>query len=469
MLFSSLEFIFRFLPVFLIIYYIVPAKFKNFVLVAGSLYFYAVGEPVYVLLMILCMVVNYFAALAIEGCGEHKGVKTLVLVFDILYNVGVLLFFKYAAFIVDIIGKLTGEEIEIFEVALPLGISFYTFQILSYIIDVYRGVISAENDFIRLGAYLSMFPQLIAGPIVVYKDVRDRLLNPESRITLEGVEKGLATFTIGLGSKVIFANRLGQLWESVQTAGYDSVSMTGAWIGLLAYTFQIYFDFCGYSLMAVGLGQLLGFEFPKNFNHPYIAGSVTDFWKRWHISLTSFFREYIYIPMGGNRKGIVRTLFNMFIVWAITGFWHGASYNFVLWGVYYFVFLALERVLHEPLKKLDRNKYIVILRKILGHMYTLLVVCVGWVIFAITDLTNVQGFLRQLFVPQPGGVALAGFEAFMFGWLLAAAVFATPLPGMLYEKIKKTPLQAVVLFVIFWVSISQLVDSVYNPFLYFRF
>lgn len=457
------------MPVFLIVYFIAPARFKNFVLLAGSLYFYGKGEPVYVFLMLLCIVVNYFVAIALEGCGEHKILKTVVLIFSIIYNVGVLLFFKYSAFLVGIIGDLTGEEIEIFEVALPLGISFYTFQILSYVIDVYRGTISAENNFVNLGAYLSMFPQLIAGPIVVYKDIRERLLQSDSRVTLANVEKGIATFTIGLGAKVIFANRLGQLWESVQTAGYDSVSMTGAWIGLLAYTFQIYFDFAGYSLMAIGLGEILGFEFPQNFNHPYIAGSVSDFWKRWHISLTNFFREYIYIPMGGNRKGILRTLFNMLLVWAITGFWHGASYNFIIWGLYYFVFLALERIFRKPLSKLDEKKAVRIIRRVLGHIYTLLVVIIGWAIFAITDMENMQSFLGRLFVAADGGTPLAGFEGFMFGWLLAAAVFATPLPAWIYNKIKKTPLQAVVLMAIFWVSIAQLVESVYNPFLYFRF
>jgi len=477
MLFSSLGFLFRFLPIFLIIYFLVPTKAKNFVLFFGSLIFYGIGEPVFVLLMLLCIFVNYKVSLAIQELGRTDKKRTTIFVLSIIYNVGLLLFFKYGQFLCGIFNDITGAGLELPECSLPLGISFYTFQIISYVADVYRGDTRAETSFIDLGAYLAMFPQLIAGPIVVYKKVNSALKAPGARHSLADFEQGLFTFTIGLGSKVLLANRFGQIWDSLSEIGYANVSMYTAWIGILAYTLQIYFDFNGYSLMAIGMGRMLGFEFPQNFNHPYAASSVTDFWKRWHISLTNFFREYIYIPMGGNRKGAIRTYLNMLIVWAITGFWHGADWNFILWGLYYFVFLAVERLLVNRktgwlkglMEKLDSNKVTKNIRFVLSHVYTKVVILAGWAIFAISDLDSLKAFIVRMFVPSADGVAIAGFENFMYIWFAVGIIFATPVFAKLYDKYKKTPIGALVLLVIFWASVAQLTDSAYNPFLYFRF
>ena len=473
MLFSSLEFIFRFLILFLFIYYTVPAAYKNAVLLLGSLIFYGLGEPVYVFLMLFSIAVNYFAALEIEKCaGRSQRAKGLLLL-TAVYNLGLLLVFKYTGFFMECIALAGKIKMPAFELALPLGISFYTFQILSYVTDVYRGDIRAEKSFIRLGAYLCMFPQLIAGPIVVYRDVCPQLSNPGGRVRFMKVEEGMRLFTIGLASKVLLANRFGQVWDNIQGIGAEDISTPAAWVGAIAYTFQIYFDFNGYSLMAIGLGKLLGFDFAENFHQPYIAGSVTDFWKRWHMTLTSFFRNYVYIPLGGNRGGMVKTLRNMLIVWLLTGFWHGASFNFILWGLYYFIFLAAERLVALALKRKgeegDKNP----LLKVLGHIYTILVFTVGWVIFAITNLSELGAYLGRMF-PFIKGESLTGygfenFGAFMAVWFIVGAVFSTPLVKNYYEKHKASLPAALILLILFWASVSQLVDAAYNPFLYFRF
>lgn len=455
MIFSSLVFIFRFLPIFFLIYYIVPRRFRNLVLFLGSLFFYAWGEPKYAVLILVSILANFLFAQGIHRCAGNG--KKWILAFDIIFNVGMLAFFKYSNFVVDNISSLLGQEISFPKIALPLGISFYTFQIMSYVIDVYREKCKCERSIVRLGAYLCMFPQLIAGPIVIYQKVSCELRHRVPNI--KGVENGLKLFVVGLGYKVLLANNLGMIWTSMEEVGYENLSTPLAWIGILSYTLQIYFDFNGYSLMAIGLGEMLGFTFPQNFNYPYIANSVTDFWKRWHITLTSWFREYIYIPLGGNRKGKVRTYVNLLIIWFITGLWHGAGWNFISWGLYYFVFIAIERLFLK--KYLDKSK-------VLSRIYTLAVVMCGWVIFAITDMGNIGIYFSRLF----SGFYSADYIPYLQSYwpLLAAGIlFATPVFQKAYEKYKSHFIGLLVLLILFWASIVSLVDAVYNPFLYFRF
>ena len=457
MVFSSLLFIFRFMPVFFAIYYLVPAKWRNAVLLFGSIIFYAWGEPKYAILVLISITVNYFLALGIDAAEDKQGLRHFFLVLDIIYNVGLLLVFKYSAFAVTNFNALSGSSIPVPDLELPLGISFYTFQIMSYVIDVYRGSCCCERSILDLGTYLLMFPQLIAGPIVVYDKVALALKSRE--INAGSLERGLKTFILGLGSKVLLANNFGNIWDAAGTAGYEVMSTPMAWIGITAYTFQIYFDFSGYSLMAIGLGEMLGFSFPQNFNFPYIASSVNDFWHRWHMTLTSWFRQYIYIPLGGNRKGRARTYLNMLIVWAVTGFWHGADWNFVLWGLYYFVLLSIE--------KLFLGKFLGRL-KILPHIYTMLAVMCGWVLFAVTDTGQAGVYFSRMFTWHPGTDYLENIRTVLL-LLAAGAVFSTPVFRQWYIRHKRSFAAAAVLFVIFWASVTALVDSVYNPFLYFRF
>ena len=434
MLFSSLEFIFRFLPIFILVYYLVPTRAKDHVLFIGSLIFYALGEPIYVFLMILTILVNY--TLAKEKC-------KLNLIFLVIFDVGSLIFFKYTGIVKS----------------LPLGISFYTFQVLSYVIDVYKGKIEREKRLVDFGSYVAMFPQLIAGPIVKYERVRPSLKDQIYRCNFKKFESGLRYFILGLSSKVLLANRFGQIWDSMSERGYDNLDTGVAWVGVLAYTLQIYFDFNGYSMMAIGLGRMLGFSFPKNFNFPYIARSVTDFWKRWHITLTDWFREYIYIPLGGNRKGFLRTLLNMFIVWTITGIWHGAGINFILWGMYYFVFLTIEKIgLHKFLKR----------SHVLSRIYTLFIVMCGWVIFAITDFTELGFYLSSMFSFNGAGDAMDLISSYWPSFS-CGIIFSTPLFRKLYIKHQNGLFMSIILIILFICCIVQLTDSIYNPFLYFRF
>ena len=434
MLFSSLEFIFRFLPVFLLIYYLVPSGAKNHVLFFGSLIFYALGEPIYVFLMLATITVNYLLA-------REKLKKNLIIIF--ILDIGSLIFFKYTGLIKN----------------LPLGISFYTFQVLSYAVDVYKGKIKREKSFIDFGAYVSMFPQLIAGPIVKYDEVSSKLKDFENRCSLDKFQTGLRIFILGLSGKVLLANRFGQIWDSMAERGYYALPTAVAWFGIVSYTLQIYFDFCGYSMMAIGLGKMLGFDFPRNFDSPYAAKSVTDFWRRWHMTLTGWFREYVYIPLGGNKKGMARTLFNMLIVWAITGIWHGATVNFLLWGLYYFVFLAIERVgLHKFLEK----------SRILSHIYTLLVVICGWVLFALSDFEDIAYYFKSLFSFNGFGDVTTLIVSYCIVFA-CGIILSTPLIKRFYKYIKNSIFMNMLLVILFLMCIIQLTDAVYNPFLYFRF
>ena len=450
MVFSSFEFLFRFLPAFLIIYFITPKKFRNAVLFLGSIAFYTYGEAQYVLLLLASVTVNYVIARSMyktpeDGRGRRQAV---LLVLALCYDFGMLFFFKYSG--------LTTK--------LPLGISFYTFQIAAYVIDVYRGIVPAEKSYVNLGTYLTMFPQLIAGPIVNYTEVSSCL--KRRTVTERDFERGVRILVIGLGSKVIIADRVGMLWNNVQTIGFNSISTPLAWLGAVAYSMELYFDFAGYSMMAIGLGKMLGFQIPVNFRFPYISKSVTEFWRRWHITLGRWFRDYVYIPLGGSRKGRLRTMFNLFAVWTLTALWHGAGYNFLIWGGMLLGALFLEKLFLLPF--LQKSK-------VIGHVYLLLFVPVTWMAFTITDVHQLGIYLTRMFPfvnAHTGMVNSMDYIKYLkdYDSLLAMGVlFATPVPAVIYGKIKRGMLGTLAIAVIFALSMYYLAVSANNPFLYFNF
>lgn len=458
MIFSSLLFLFRFIPIFFVIYYLSPAKAKNLVLLIGSIIFYAWGEPKFLILIIISILVNYLAGLLIDHFEKQKSpLKRIVFILAVIYDLAALFVFKYIDFFIGNINRIFGTSIKLLELTLPLGISFYTFQIMSYIIDLYKGKIKVEKSPVILGTYLAMFPQLIAGPIVVYSDVSDKLKN--RKIDLSDIEDGVATFILGLGSKVLIANNVGMLWDDIALVGYENIHALSAWLGVVAFTLQIFFDFNGYSLMAIGLGKMLGFNFPKNFDFPYISRSLTEFWRRWHITLSTWFREYVYIPLGGNRKGKNRTYVNLFVVWFLTGFWHGAGWNFILWGLFFFVMLSIEKLgLKEFL-----DKHIVFSR-----VYSVCLIGLSWMIFAITDINSLGVYFTKLV--SFGRDLNALYFIRNYGvTLVIGCLFSTPIFRATYEKNRRKPLGIIVLVLIFVVSIAYLTDATYNPFLYFRF
>ncbi len=471
MVFSSLTFLFAFLPIFLILYYCSPAKYRNGLLFTGSLVFYGIGEPLYLCLIICSVLVNLGIGLFIDRSERLSG-KRLWLITGLLYNFGLLFFFKYTNFFLENINGVlrlchSSTQLKLLELTLPLGISFYTFQIVSYIVDVYRGKVKADHSVISLGAYLCMFPQLIAGPIVVYSDIRREL--HERTITIHNLDDGLKTFILGLGFKVLLANRVGTLWNEVCTIGFESISTPLAWLGSLAYSMQLYFDFCGYSLMAIGLGKMLGFTIPENFHHPYLSRSVTDFWRRWHITLGAWFREYVYIPLGGNRKGRIRTVVNLGIVWLLTGFWHGAAWNFILWGVFIFLLEILEKNLLLPV--LNHKS---IAAHIFSHIYMILYILVSWTIFAISDFNQLAMYLARMFPFFGMGHTLNSYDFVKYltdyGVLLICCIlFCTAGPEKLYHRFKNKLGGIVIALIIFWYSVYYLAIGMNNPFLYFRF
>ena len=460
MIFSNIFFIFRFLPICLLLYYIVPYKFKNLVITVFSLIFYSWGEVKYFPIMLSCIIVNFIIAQIIERNREKKSLTKFLFIASVVFNLGMLFFFKYIDFFIVNINSFAGTSLPLFKMALPLGISFYTFQTMSYTIDVYVGKVKAENNIINFSAFVTMFPQLIAGPIVKYTDINDKINTMEGRITLADINEGIKLFIFGLGKKVLIANNVGALWTDIKILGFANVSTPLAWLGIIAYSLQIYFDFSGYSLMAIGLGKMLGFDFPANFDLPYISKSITEFWRRWHMTLSGWFKEYVYIPLGGNRKGLKRQLFNMLVVWFLTGFWHGADWNFMLWGLYYFALLAIEKIfLYDFLKD----------KKWLGHIYALLAIVVGWAIFDITDLGQLAGFIGKLFSFQGGISAIYYFKNYAVS-ILIGILCSTPLTIKFYDKYKENNLvMIIVLTVISLLSVAYLVDSTYNPFIYFRF
>ncbi len=471
MVFSSLTFLFAFLPIFLILYYCSPAKYHNGLLFTGSLVFYGIGEPLYLCLIICSVLVNLGIGLFIDRSERLSG-KRLWLITGLLYNFGLLFFFKYTNFFLENINGVlrlchSSTQLKLLELTLPLGISFYTFQIVSYIIDVYRGKVKADHSVISLGAYLCMFPQLIAGPIVVYSDIRREL--HERTITIHNLDDGLKTFILGLGFKVLLANRVGTLWNEVCTIGFESISTPLAWLGSLAYSMQLYFDFCGYSLMAIGLGKMLGFTIPENFHHPYLSRSVTDFWRRWHITLGAWFREYVYIPLGGNRKGRIRTIVNLGIVWLLTGFWHGAAWNFILWGVFIFLLEILEKNLLLPV--LNHKS---IAAHIFSHIYMILYILVSWTIFAISDFNQLAMYLARMFPFFGMGHTLNSYDFVKYltdygALLICCILFCTAGPEKLYHRFKNKLGGIVIALIIFWYSVYYLAIGMNNPFLYFRF
>lgn len=467
MVFSSLEFLFWFLPFFLLVYYILPARYKNICIAFYSICFYLCGSLdhlVYVLLIVLSTVINYIIARCIEADKSHKKVFLTV---GLFYNFGILFVFKYLDFFIESINSLARQlHIENFTLApvglvLPVGISFFTFQIASYLIDVYWGKVKAERNFIDLSAYILMFPQLIAGPIVRFSDIRERLKH-----RMHSVRKavdGMRIFIIGLGFKVLLANRIGTLWHDINTIGFDSISTPLAWMGIAAFSFQIYFDFYGYSLMAAGLGKMIGFRFPTNFRLPYCACTMTDFWRRWHITLGLWFREYVYIPLGGNRRGKGRTYFNMLVVWLLTGFWHGADWNFLFWGLFLFVVLCMEKAGYG--KWMEEHR-------IFGHFYMIVLIPISWLLFAINDMTLFFIYIKRLF--GFGGENIFSGDVIkygeMYGVLLAAGLlFCTPLPGNVYRKIGNKWFSWLIIAAIFSGAVYYLYIGLNNPFLYFRF
>ncbi len=465
MVFSSLPFLFFFLPAVLLVYFAVPQKAKNAVLLAASLLFYGYGEPIYILLMVGSILLNYTAGRLLGRFDSSRKKRRAVLIAAVAVNLLLLGFFKYASLFVS-----TVKLLPVFsflpdpQIALPIGISFYTFQSMSYVIDTYRRNCAPQKNLVTFGTYVALFPQLIAGPIVRYVDVEQQLQNRTHSV--EKFSNGTRLFLFGLCKKVLLANALGAVWDSLKAAPGSNTTLA-AWVGILAFTFQIFFDFSGYSDMAVGLGKMFGFEFVRNFNYPYTADSVTDFWRRWHISLGTWFREYVYIPLGGNRRGKARQCLNIFIVWGLTGIWHGASWNFLLWGLYFGVLLTVEKF--GLLKRLEKAP------RVLAHLYTLLVVVLGWVLFDFTRLSDMGAFFGDLFSLHNGfadadALALLMTHLPLFGF---AAVFSAPTARKAFEALKAKPawrvLEPVLGVLALVLCVASLVSSTYNPFLYFRF
>lgn len=471
MVFSSIAFIMYFMPVFFLVYYILPVSYKNAWLFLASLgfYYYGVrGNPGYLLLMIMSVVVNFVTGKLIAA-QKTKRARKAWLVVGIVYDLGWLILFKYLGFFIENLNALFGAvhiklQLETWNLILPIGISFYTFQIISYLVDVYRRETKAEKSLISLGTYLCMFPQLIAGPIVNYHLIQEQL--HKRKHSMEKVESGLKVFALGLAYKVLLANRVGHLWTEVTAIGYESISTPLAWMSIVAYSLQLYFDFYGYSLMAIGLGRMMGFDFPQNFNNPYMAVSMTDFWRRWHMTLGGWFREYVYIPLGGNRGGFAKTVRNMFVVWLLTGLWHGASWNFVLWGLLLFVLLFVEKA--GLGKVLERHKA-------LGHIYMILWIPLSWLVFVITDLSQLGIYLQKLF-PFFGNAGTVLFQGdyLKYGktygiYLVLGILFATGVQEKLLKKNKNRLWVILLLLALFWASVYCMYLGMDDPFLYFRF
>ena len=468
MLFSSIVFLFTFLPAVMILYYLLPVRFRNVILLLASLVFYAWGEPVYLFLMLLSILFNYFSGLDIARNLQDKRAAKRSLVFNLIINLAVLGFFKYEGFVLDTLNGILPVHISYHALPLPIGISFYTFQILSYIIDVYRGNVKVQTNLSNFALYVTMFPQLIAGPIVQYADVDEQLASREVSWTKFG--EGSMYFIRGLAKKVLLANTSGMIFTEVSGLAKGNIAVVTAWLGAFAYMFQIYFDFSGYSDMAIGLGKMFGFEFNMNFNYPYVAKSITEFWRRWHISLSSWFRDYVYIPLGGNRVSKIKHIRNLLIVWFLTGLWHGAAWNFVAWGLYYGVILIIEKYLLSPV--LDR------LPDVVRHIYSIVLVVIGWVLFFSSSFGQAADYIRVMFGAGAHGFAdresMYLLTSNLILWLIL--IFgSTPLVHFRYEhmlrskKWNTTIINSVVYAALFIVCIAYLVTETYNPFLYFRF
>ena len=468
MVFSSLIFIFIFLPLVLVSYYIAPRRLRNTVILLASLLFYAWGEPTYIILIIISILINYLGALLIRVHIKNKDKSKFIFITLLLIDISILFFFKYYGFAIECLGSIIGLDLKVKSISLPLGISFYTFQQISYIADIYMQKVKPERNLIDFATYITMFPQLIAGPIVKYDDIHKQLANRKESIDKFG--EGVQRFIIGLGKKVILANNIGLIWTQVKEVNLNDLSIVLSWIGIIAFTLQIYFDFSGYSDMAIGLAKMFGFDFLENFDYPYISKSITEFWRRWHMSLGGWFREYIYIPLGGNKKGTLIQVRNLFIVWFTTGLWHGASTNFVVWGLYFGVILFIEKIyLKDLLKKIP---------SIFSHIYTLIIVMIGWVIFDMNTLTDsghyikiMFGFGNNIFIDNLAKYILTN----NFIILLIGLICSTKLIKIYMNKIKSTFRENDVFLItainllILIISTAYLVGASYNPFLYFRF
>ena len=457
MVFSSITFLFYFLPLVLFCYYLVPYKLKNFILLIFSLIFYAYGEPIYIFIMLFSCVVDYINALIIDKYRNTYKAK-LALIFSVIINLSLLAFFKYSDFFISIVNSLTNYNIALLNITLPIGISFYTFQTMSYTIDVYRDEAPIQKNIFSLSTFVTLFPQLVAGPIVRYSDISYDL---NHRIhNFDKFYDGVYRFIIGLSKKVILANNLGIIWFNIKSTPSSQLSMLTAWLGIICFTLQIYFDFSGYSDMAIGLGKMFGFTFLENFNFPYISKSITEFWRRWHISLGIWFRDYVYIPLGGNRCSKTRWIINIFIVWFLTGLWHGASYNFILWGLYFGFILMLEKLF---LLKILNN-----IPTVFNHIYALLLIIVGFVIFELTDISSIIHYLSAMFINNKL-IDKSFYYYFIpnIALLIFSILASTPIFKHILDKYEIIRFICLIFGMI--ISVAFLVDSSFNPFLYFRF
>ena len=458
MVFSSITFLYYFLPILLLIYFIVPSKFKNLVLLFFSFLFYFYGEPKYVIILFLSCLINYIFGLILE-----KKRKKKYLIISVIINLGILVFFKYTNFFTTNLNNILGINIPLLNVVMPIGISFFTFQTLSYVVDVYRGDVVASHNFLDFATYVSLFPQLVAGPIVRYKDVFEELR--KRKLSFELFSEGVKRFIIGLGKKVLLANVIGEMIDVL--LGLNNVTVLAYVFASFGFTIQLYFDFSGYSDMAIGLGKMFGFNFLENFNYPLISSSITEFWRRWHISLSSFFRDYVYIPLGGNRVSKIKYYRNILIVWLLTGFWHGASWNFIIWGLFFAIFLIMEKMFLK--KILDKHK-------VAGHIYTIFLVVISFVIFSFDDLGNLGLFMKNLF--GFGDIPFSNFETIYYlrSYLVVfiiSIICSTPIIKVIGSKIKKNLLFDIIEIIIYLgillISTAFLIDASFNPFLYFRF
>lgn len=480
MVFSTSIFIYLFLPITLIIYYLAPKKGKNLIILLSGLLFYSWGEPIYVIVMLISTMIDYFAGLIMNHFEGRKVPRRLCLIVSIVMNLGLLGIFKYSGFIAENINAIAGTQIidinnmNFFGIEylpmnmLPIGISFFTFQSMSYTIDLYLGNVKVQKNPISFAAFVTLFPQIVAGPIVRYDDVAKEL--DDRSITIDLIYDGIIKFIIGLSKKVLIANSIGALWTSVKATDIANVSVVSSWLGILAFTFQIYFDFSGYSDMAVGLGKMMGFNFPKNFDYPYLSKSISEFWRRWHITLGAWFKSYVYIPLGGNRKGMARTILNLAVTWFLTGVWHGASWNFILWGTLYGVVIILEKLFLGKL--LDK------IPDIFGHIYTMLLVILGWVLFDTADLPTAGAYIAKMFGFGGGAFidSTAMYQIATYGiTFIICIIGCTNLPKLAVEALKKKSAVLVnyggiaVMTGMFIICAAYLVDQTYNPFLYFNF
>lgn len=463
MVFSSILFLFWFLPITLLLYFLAPKKYKNIVLLICSLFFYAWGEPKYILIMIFSTVLDFTTGKMVARAKQDGNINQAKrwLWLSISLNLGSLMFFKYSNFFITNINSLFSLNFKILNIKLPIGISFYTFQTMSYTIDIYRGEAKTQHNIFDFATYVTLFPQLIAGPIVRYQDIQDEL--NERSISLTQINSGINRFVIGLAKKVLLANNIGLVWEQISSGQYNS-SVLLHWIGILCFAFQIYFDFSGYSDMAIGLGSMFGFNFPENFNYPYMSKSITEFWRRWHMTLGIWFREYVYIPLGGNRGSRFMQIRNIFVVWILTGIWHGASWNFAIWGLYFAVLLLIEKFIVQ--------RFIHKIPKIMRHVGTLVLILISWVIFAFDSLDMGLHYLSNMFALN--GTPLYTQEALyilstQFIMLIILSIASTNVFKKISLKYKNPIVENLVMLMLFMLSVAYLVDSTYNPFLYFRF